>query len=244
MNTYIARIFILTTFIVLTFVYYFIPDLNLNVDKVFLTLSTFLFTILAGFFVSRQSSRYSDIRRMMADFDGIMSSVYRNSSYFGEDTQKEVGEIIVAHYKPIIESKEWDYSFTHKTSTITNLHNLLKKTVSEKGTDGIKGSVAGNIVSALHSAQLIRKNMVSLREERVPSFQWFLIYVITIVLFMAVSIIPSVGLLTGSVIKSAFIVSVFVVIMMLKKLDKLQLFEGAIGAHSAQDVIDIINNKK
>lgn len=244
MKNYLAQFSIIVFFLLLAFAYYLIPDDKIIVDKTFLSLSTFLFAIFAGFFISRQGTRYSDIRRLMADFDGTMSSTYRAAGHFDEETQKEVGEIIIAHYKPILESGEWDYSFTHKTSTLTNLNLLFNKSIKEKGMEGIKGPAITRIFLGFHGAQLIRKNLVSLREERVPGFQWILIYIITIVLFLAVSAIPSKSLIIGSLIKSAFISSIFVVIIMLKKLDKLELFEGNIGAHSAEDVINIIEGKK
>ena len=86
--------------------------------------------------------------------------------------------------------------------------------------------------------------MVALRDERIPKFQWALIYLLTLILILTVSIIPSQALLLGSVIKSAFIMSVLVVTILLRQLDKLQLFSGKIGENSAKDVIDIIKGVK
>lgn len=86
--------------------------------------------------------------------------------------------------------------------------------------------------------------MVALREERIPAFQWMLIYLLTAILMLTVSTIPSALLLLGSIIKAAFIISVLIVAVLLKKLDELRLFEGTIGEHSAQDVVEIIDGKK
>jgi len=245
MKNYLIQIFVAVFFVALSVAYYSLTaDIFSNVDKIFLTLATFLFSVFTGFFISRQGTRYSEIRKLMADLDGMMSSIYRVSGHMGEEFQKAVGEVIVAHYKPMIATGEWDYSFTHKTSTLTDLHRLLKKNADEKGLDGIKSAATGNILGSLHTAQLTRKNMVALREERVPAFQWILIWIIAIIVFFAVSAIPSVGFAIGSMIKAAFISSVLVVIIMLEKLDKLRLFEGRIGAHLAQDVVDIIEGKK
>ena len=86
--------------------------------------------------------------------------------------------------------------------------------------------------------------MVALREERIPGLQWVLIYVLSIILILTVSTISSAFLLLGSAIKAAFIVSVLMVAVLLKKLDGLKLFEGVIGEHSARDVVAIIEGKK
>lgn len=226
-------------------VLYFSADVNFGeVDKTFLTLSTFLFTIFAGFFISRQSNRYSDIRRLVATFDGDMSSVYRAFGHFGTENQRKCGEIINTHYKAILDNKQWDYNFVNKSSTLTALQTLLEEAVKGSGTDGVKGYAANRIMMTLHDSQQIRKNMVALREERVPNFQWTLIYIITGILFVTVSVIPSFNMFASSLIKSAFITSIFVALILLKRLDSLQFFEGVIGEHSAQDVLDIIENKK
>jgi hypothetical protein len=244
MKKFKLQISIITLFLILACAYYLMPDGIILVDSIFLSLATFLFAVFTGFFISRQGVRYNEIRKLMANFDGIMSSFYRAIGHFGKKSQDKAGIIIVAHYKPIVETGEWDYSFTHKTSTLVDLNLLLNETVKNKGLDGIKGPATTGILLGLNNAQLVRKNMVSLREERIPEFQLFLIYAITIVLFFAVSAIDSENLILGSLIKSAFISSVLAVIVILKKLDKLQLFEGGIGKHSAEDVINIIEGKK
>jgi len=244
MNRTITPLILALVFPGLIFLYFY-SDFNFGeVDKTFLTLSTFLFTIFAGFFISRQGNRYSDIRRLVATFDGDMSSVYRAFGHFGAENHKKSGEIITAHYKAIIDNKQWDYNFVNKSNTLTSLQQLLEDSVKNSGTDGVKGYAANRIMMTLHDTQQIRKNMEALREERVPNFQWILIYIITGILFVTVSVLPSFQMLTGSLIKAAFITSIFVALILLKRLDSLQFFEGIIGEHSAKDVLDIIEDKK
>jgi len=230
-------------FVGLSTAYYYNVFAGNEVDKTFLTLSTFLFALFTGFFISRQASRYSEIRKLTADFDGNMSGVYRMFGHLGKETQKKSGNIIKDYYKKIVKNG-WDYAFTHKTRTLTDLHQLLEDTITKHGSDGIKSTAASRIAVGLQDQQKVRKNMVALREERIPGFQWMLIYLLTAILILTVSTIPSESLLLGSVIKAAFIVSVLMVAVLLKKLDELKLFEGIIGEHSAQDVVEIIEGKK
>lgn len=214
-----------------------------EIDKIFVTLSTFLFSIFVGFFISKQSGRYAEIRKFIADFDGTMSAIYRAMEHFSEDSQKRAGEIIKNHYKMII-GNSWDYPFIHKTTTITDLHRLAEEAVKKEGLDGIKGAIVSRNMMGLQDLQKIRKNMVSLREERIPAFQWLLIIIIAIILIVTVSTVSSVGFLLISLVKSAFVISVLVALILLKQLDSLELFSGKIGQYSAQDVIDIIKSKK
>lgn len=214
-----------------------------DVDKTFITLSTFLFSLFTAFFISRQATRYSEIRKLTADFDGNMSGIFRLFEYFGKDAQQESGKIIKNYYKKIVENG-WDYSFTHKTTTLTDLHHLIEQTINKKGNDGIKNVATSRIIVGLQEQQKTRKNMVALREERIPGFQWLLIYLLAAILIVTVSIIPSAFILLGSIIKAAFVISILMVAVLLKKLDGLKLFEGTIGEHSALDVVEIIAGKK
>jgi len=238
-----VQVSLVILFVVLSTVYFYDVISVEEIDKTFLTLSTFLFALFTGFFISRQATRYGNIRKLTADFDGLMSSTYRSFGHYSEAAQKELGEIIKRHYKSTVEGG-WDFHIQNKSTTLIDLHNLTEKTVNEVGSDGVKGAITTRIMLGLHEAQKIRKNMVALHDERIPNFQLSLIYILTAILIITVSTIPSVGLFLGSIVKSAFIVSVVVVVVLLKKLDSLQLFAGGIGEKSAQDAIDIIDGKK
>ncbi len=242
MKKIIWNLILFGLFILAVSVYYNIP-LAQEIDKIFVTLATFLFSIFIGFFISRQSSRYAEIRKLIADFDGVISAIYRSFEHFGGDLQKKAGAIIVQHYTKVV-SHGWDFPFTHKTTTISDLHRLHEEAVNEKGNGGVLGAVVTRNMLGLQELQKIRKNMVSLREERIPSFQWLLITIIGVVLIVTMSTISSVGIMLVSLIKAAFLVAVLVALSLLHQLDSLHLFSGKIGAHSAQDVLDIIEKKK
>lgn len=242
MKKALLEICLIIVFVLLTVCYYN-NSFGTEVDKVFITLSTFLFALFSGFFISRQSGRYGEIRKLTADFDGTMSAIYRAMGHFGSDVQKKTGEIIKNHYEMILK-RGWDYPFTHKTTTITDLHRLTEEAIKENGLDGIKSSVVSRNMVGLGDLQKIRKNMVALREERIPLFQWLLVYIVAVILIITVSTLPSMNSLMSSLIKAAFVSSVLVAVVLLKQLDSLKLFSGAIGENSAKDVVNIIAGKK
>jgi hypothetical protein len=89
-----------------------------GLDNVYLTVSTFLFSVFNGFFVSRQSTRYSDIRNNLSRFDADMTIVYRESSHLKKEEQKHIGNTIREHYEILLKKKDWSYYFTHKSNLI------------------------------------------------------------------------------------------------------------------------------
>ncbi len=231
-------------FLVLSIVYYFTSFGSEDYSQVFLTISTFLFAIFTGFFISRQGMRYSAIREQITKFDGEMSSIYRKFGHLGKEPQESVKEIIHDHYEKILTHGAWDYHFVNPSNTITACHQLLESTTKEKSLQTLQSFATQRILVSLENLQVARKSMVALHQERIPRFQWVLVYFLAAVLLIAVSTIQTEGFLLGSILKGAFSSSALFVVILLNAFDKLRFFEGTIGEKSAMDILEIFTGKK
>ncbi len=230
-------------FVTLTFIY-FLVNTSGDLDKSFLTLSTFLFALFSGFMISRQSARYGTLKKALADFDGDMSSIYRAFGYFDKNIQDEAGKIILKYYEDILKFG-WDYPLKYKTTTIIDLNELTKTATAEYGTDGIKGSVVSRILFVLSGTQRVRKEIASLYTERTPALQWFVIYLLAIILASVVTLsLDSQYNIVASFVKSAFVSSIVMVLVLLKRLDGLVLFGDMVGKKSAEDTVAIIKGER
>jgi hypothetical protein len=216
---------------------------NYGLDKVYLTVSTFLFSVFNGFFISRQSTRYSDIRNNLSRFDADMTIVYRESSHLDEKEHAKFGDIIRDHYEVLLKKKDWTYYFTHKSTLISHLHEYIQ-VCGDISMDKVRGESLRKMLGTLDDAQIVRKLLVSLKEEIIPRLQQVFIYVLAAILFLAVLTLPSKGLVLASLLKSVYMMTIVIVVILLKKFDNLTLFEGTIGEHSARDVIRIIDGEK
>ncbi len=147
-------------FVSLTVIYFFV-NTNIDLDKSFLTLSTFLFALFSGFMISRQSARYGALKKALADFDGDMSSMYRVFGHFGGKEQQKAGSIILKHYENILKFG-WDYPLKNRTTTIIDLNKLTKAVADKYGTDGIKGAAISRMLFVLSGTQRVRKEIASL----------------------------------------------------------------------------------
>jgi len=244
MNTLRIELSLFILFVGLSFVYFWAPLGVENVDKIYITITTFFFSIFTGFFISRQGTRYTKIRETISAFDGKMSSIYRASFNISPEIHTAIGSIIKAHYAPMLKSRAWDYHFTHKSNTISSVHRLLEDTVGNNKQESLRNQAVGRVMAGLSDCQVLRKNMIMLYQERIPGFQWFLIIFFVLILLLAISVIPSNGFLLGSILKSAFSVSIVSVLIILHNLDNLHLFEDFIGENSAQDVVEIIDTSQ
>lgn len=239
-----TQLTLLLIFITFSYIYFKLPQIIPQTDKIYITITTFFFSIFTGFFISQQMARYSKIRETISHFDGKMSSVYRSSENISKEVQTKIGEIITNHYKAMMRTGEWNYHLNHKSNTISSIHTVLEESVGDSNMSTLRAHAVSVIVHDLSDCEVARKTMVMLYQERIPQFQWFVISFFAIILILAVSAIPSEGLIFESVLKSAFGVSIFSIASILHHLDHLHLFEDFIGENSAKDVIDLIAGRK
>ena len=120
----------------------------------------------------------------------------------------------------------------------------MESSVGDQSLPSLKTVALQQILIGLRTLQVVRKNMVSLHAERIPLYQWILIWFLAIILLMSVSVIPSHLYLFGAILKAAFGSAVIFVIILLNEFDKLRFFEGVVGEHSAKDILDIFEGKK
>lgn len=238
------EVLLLILFIVLSFFYYTFDFGASNTDKVFITITTFFFSIFTGFFITRQGNRYTKIREIISTFDGKMSSTYRVAGNISSIVQQKIGILIKDHYEKILNNKRWDYHFINKSNTISGIHNILEEEIGSNKQESLRNQSIGRVLTNMGDCQVLRKNMVMIFQERIPGFQWFLICFFVLILLIAITVIPSHLFLLGSILKSAFVISIISVIVILHNLDNLHLFENFIGENSAKDVIGIINGEK
>lgn len=240
-NRYIT--FFVSTFFIFFFVNGYFDLSGYKLDGVYLTVSTFLFSVFNGFFISRQSSRYSEIRTNLSRFDANMSIIFRESAHLEKEEHEYIKEIITNYYKSMLSKKDWAYYFTHKSTLVASLHEYMG-VCGEKNMDKVRGESIRVIMKTLDDIQVIRKALVSLKEETIPQLQQAFIYVLAVILFLAVLTLPSKGMVLASVIKSVYMVTVVLVVVLLKKFDDLTIFEGTIGEHSANDMLSIVEGRK
>lgn len=244
MRTKKVQIILVLIFLILSTIYFYVDFGGGSTDKVFITITTFFFSIFTGFFITRQGNRYTKIREIISTFDGKMSGIYRVSGNISFSVQEKMANVIRAHYNKIKESQSWDYHLNNKSDTITEIHSILEEEIGGLKQESLRNQSIGRVLSNLGDCQVLRKNMVMLHQERIPSFQWFLIIFFVLILLATITVIPSIGFLLGSLMKSAFVVSILSVVIILYNLDNLHLFEKFIGENSALDVLGILSGKR
>lgn len=212
-----------------------------TIDKTYLSIATFLFSIFNGFFISRQANRYNDIRNLISKIDANLSVVYRESTHVGGAFTKKIGNIILEYYQT--RKRGWDNYITHKTNTITDLHKVIDVEY-KKNNEGINGEAMRKMLVVIDDMQVQRKALLALHEESVTRYHYAIVLLLAAILVMTLLSMNTQGNLAESIIKSVFISVVGVVIWTLRRFDTLRVFEGEVGEHSGKDVVNIISGKR
>lgn len=233
-------------FVALSGVAYLLPSsLTIDFSALVLTVSTFLFAVLTGFFISRQSTRYNQIREQLAIFDGNISAIYRDMEAFRDGGwQDKAAEIIKAHYVKIIETGEWDYHFVNRSTTITDLSRLVLQAAGDRVLPSGLHLTVQEMIARSDDLQVSRKSMIALEVERMPRFQWLLTYYLAFLLVISIMLIPTPTVILDALLQGAFATLVIFVVILLRQLDNLELFEGMIGTASVEDVLSILEGTR
>src|SRR3989344_2934523 len=85
--------------IVVAVLNYAIPLVGADINlELLITISTFLFAILAGFFTSRLNNRYDKVRELVSLEDASLFSFFYASKIYGGKFSQAIGEVIDRYY--------------------------------------------------------------------------------------------------------------------------------------------------
>lgn len=235
--------FTLLIIFVLIALFYRLSAIVVENPGIYLTISTFLFAIFISYFINRQNTRYNKIREQVALNDGHFSTIFRLFSNFSAKAWQQAGKIIKNHFANIIKNRDWVYNIKYKSTTLTDLNNLIADETRGKKLDSLRTQSLRQIQSSLANLQITRKTIWTLHSERLTFGQWLIIGALTIILLFTISFIGggSPAIYFTKVICGFVVV---LIIMLLYKLDRLLLFKDDYGKRSSLDVINIIEGKK
>lgn len=238
----INNLILYITFLLIT-IFYQVFNISIDNPNIYITISTFLFAIFVSYFIKRQGSRYDKIRQQVAINDGHFSTIFRLFSNFSQPAWKKAGKIIKQHFSNIIGHKDWVYNIRHKTTTLTDLNNLIAKETGNKNLNTLQAQSLRQIQSSLANLQITRKTIWTLYKEKLTIGQWFLIFFLTGLLLFTISFIKNNNFIIY-IAKVFFGFIVILVIALLYKLNSFRLFKDYYGKQSSLDVINIIEGKK
>lgn len=214
-------------------------NISLDFASQLIVASVFFFALFSGFFIARQNDRYNKIVDIIAERDGLYSTLYRVFSLLPR-IQSEMREIIRAHYTRILNNNDWAYNEFHPSTTITGLTKTMGS-VTDEETDLVKNNnLFDGIWGVIQALQENRKKIIATYQQRLLLFQWILVYVFAGLTIVSFHFLET-DLFWVNILKIIFGTSVFLVIILIKQLDDLSIFGKDFSRDIAHDVLRIID---
>ncbi|MBW2987095.1 hypothetical protein KY336_00965 [Candidatus Woesearchaeota archaeon] len=238
-SAYKGGVFLAVIFTVLAFT---LPSgVSTDFIKVVLTVSTFLFAILAGFIISRQDKRYDKLREVLSHVDALWMSLFNTLSVLGPKVKKDIADIIDERFCVAYDYEIWDYQkVTFFEETIKKLYNYISKLKPKKFAH--KEFIEGAF-NKLKDIEVLDQQTGEIAKEKILPGEWIVMYILTGIIIFCVFFIKELSL--HSIIFTILLSTAVVVVMLIiRDLNNLRLKGEYLGYESGEQVFDAIGKPR
>jgi membrane protein YdbS with pleckstrin-like domain len=207
--------------VVLTFTLPFFPTSD-NI-KLILTATTFLFGILAGFVIASRMTRFTRFRDLLTNETGFLISLYEYSQLVEEKFSKKIAKLIDEY---IVEGFLYEvYEYHHKTEA--SFYSIFKELKNFKPADDNQKEAVSQMKWIIRDMPKDREEMYLLEEDKLSSMlKLTLVLLTSIILFCLFYIRTEVWY--SYIITIILSTSVFLILLLIKDLDRLDISNYAI----------------
>lgn len=202
--------------------------------EVTLTVSTFLFAIFSGFWISRLNSRYDQIGTLLGREDALWISLYRLGQIFGKPFQKKLGDSIDEYYIKVF---DYEPGMAYKSSIpeFENVYSSFYK-LNPNQNEACK-EIFDQMFSTLTSIEETRNLSSQVSRERVKSGQWLTL------IFLAALIIFSLFYLKGTsffspIVTVSLSTILVLVVLTMRDLERFRFAGYILSDESGEEVLD------
>jgi len=217
---------------------FYIPVISYPLEnvKIILTVSTFLFAILAGFFISRLSSRYSLLREGYSYEDAELLTFYKLSEFLGEGFIKKITEILDKYYITV-----FDFIATGDSYKKTNLYFFLLYNEIRKIRINIKNEVIlSKMLDCLRSLERYRNKTSELIKDKLTWGQWFILFFLSLIIISCIFYLRE-NFIYSNVTTVLLSTSIVLVLLIMRDIQNLNISKDPIGVETAAEAFDYMN---
>ncbi len=210
-----------------------IPTLPIRLDSI-LTISTFLFAILAGFYTSRLGNRYDSIRQLVAVEDATILSFYQTAKIFGPVFVKKVRSAIDHYYIASYDHTLSDYAYKQSAPYYFKLWDVITALPDKEPSSAYEA-----LITQLTEIEKSRNTSAATAKERLGWGEW------AILLILAGIILSSLFLMREPVLYSWIVTILFgtaliLVMLIIRDLQNLMFGGSSLLEESGQEVLEFM----
>lgn len=203
--------------------------------ELILTISTFLFAIIAGFFISRLNSRFDAIRTTIGTGDGEFLTLYKMAQLMSPRFGKRIKNILNDFYICAYDFALSDYDKTYKASKkyYMRLWVELKKLKKSEKVEPYFGEVVELVIESEK-----RRNVTSaLAAERLTLGQWAVLMILSIIIVFCIFSLKT-NELYSKILAILLSTVLVLVLLLMRDLQNLILGKSELLEESGQEMFE------
>ncbi|MFC2143533.1 hypothetical protein ACFLQN_03980 [Candidatus Aenigmatarchaeota archaeon] len=199
-----------------------------------LTISTFIFAILIGFFIARANSRFDEMRRTCAKEDAFFLSLYKTSQIIGGKFAKRIGDLIDEYYIVSYDSELTNYAYKEELPYFLKMWDEVIKLK-------IKTSVTyQRLLNTLTSIEEYRNVASTASKEKIGYGQWTVLIILSFVILFNLFFIKT-SEIHSIIITVLLSTALVIILLILRDLQNLKFGgEKSLLAESGQEIFESI----
>lgn len=205
--------------------------------QIVFTVSSFLFAILSGFFISRFNARYDRIRELIVAEDSHFLSLYKIASFYSEEFSKNVTDLIDKYYILAYDmfASEGHTEYKYNAKYFLGIYDEMRKLDQKYRSENSFGRMLDDLVEIENS----RDARSVLAEERVTRGQWAILISLSAIIVFSVFYMqmPTIYSQTVTVLLSTVVV---MVLLILRDLQNMRLNGELVAVESGQELFEDI----
>lgn len=207
-----------------------------HIDLV-LTISTFLFAILAGFFIARLNSRYDKVISYISDEDSYWLSLYRSARVISDKFANKIGDIIDMYYIVAFTGEVGNFYYKDTTPYLEMAYNEIYKLKLPASKNAVVAFE--KTIDYLTEIEKSRNQSAVYTRDRLTVGQWLVLFSLSgvIIFCMLFLELPPVFGQILTVILSTILI---LVLLIIRDLQNLRLGGYALSIESGQEVFECI----
>jgi len=203
--------------------------------EIIVTISTFLFAILAGFFISRLNSRYDRIREYIATEDALWLTLFQTSKLYGKEFNDKMRELIDKYYILAFDYSNYNEHWYKPTACVFfNVYDLLNEYGKYR-----KEASYQVMLNHLEKIEQNRNKGAVLTAEKVTTGHWMILISLVVIIIYSVFYLK-VPMFYSQVITVLLSTILVLVLLLIRDLQNLRLGGKALIVDSGQEIFEFI----
>jgi hypothetical protein len=208
-----TRIFVIPLAIIIAV--FTVPDFHLQFDtSSSLTTVTFIFTIVIGFFIASATSNYLGLQSLITQEDAALIDIFQIGSLVQPPMKKSLTEAIDRY---LIACLECDFS-NYVIGSQKEYLQLIETVNSIEPENDKVSSLIQNLHSAKTSVTQARQGSLLASRRVVKSIHWFILILLTLIIFVLLFVIRDQSLLSNLLI-AGLAIATYMLLVLLYEID-------------------------